>query len=97
MLHFVDVGGGEGARSARPSAFVPGRVDLEPLAGRLEELRRASRADELVAFVPVAEEVARNAGPMPPYVRLVPVSYDPGVVNRVVATAADVLGVLALD
>ena len=97
VLHCVDLVGGEGALSARPTAFVPGLVDLEPLAGRLEELRRASRADELVAFAPVPEAVARKAGPMPSHLRLVPVSYAPDAVKGVVAAAAEVLGVLALE
>lgn len=97
VLHCVDFAGGEGALAVRPTAFVPGLVDLEPLAGRLEELREASRADELVAFAPVPEAVARTAGPMPSHLRLVPVSYAPDAVKGVVAAAADVLGVLALE
>ena len=78
---------------ARPTVFHPGLINLAPLQSRLVELAPAYRADELFGFAPVRQRVLNNVPDAPPHLKLVPISYDPEEMDRVVEAAAELLGI----
>ena len=95
VLHFVDLQEQGDLLGARPSIFEPRMIDLAPLAGRLVDLAPVYRADRLYGFAPVRDRVIERVSTPREHLHLVPVSYDPDEVPRVVTAAAEILGVEA--